>query len=269
MQSTDYFVWDADRVLLDLGFFELRWYSLLFMLAFLIGFFIERKMFKDAGRKEEDVERLLLYVLIATVVGARLGHVIFYDLGYYLRHPAEILAVWHGGLASHGAAVGILYAMYLFVKQYRNMTYLWLADRVVTVVALAGAFIRTGNFFNSEIIGRATDLPWAVVFAKVDMIPRHPTMLYEALLSLGVFILLWVVYRRYNNHPPEGSLFGLFLSLLFGGRLLLEFSKVPQAGFAADWILNMGQLLSIPLIAIGLWLIFSKVDWGKNTESDQ
>lgn len=241
-----------------------RWYGILFAGAFLAGYVVESKMFHHAGRTQEELERLLTYVLIATVIGARLGHVIFYDLGFYLRNPAEILAIWHGGLASHGAAIGILLAMYLYVQKKKDMSFLWLADRVVVVVALGGAFIRTGNFINSEIIGKATDLPWAVIFPRLDMVPRHPTMLYEAVWSLVVFGILWAMYKRYRNNPPEGSLFATFLVLLFSGRFLLEFTKINQAAFTSDWALNMGQWLSLPLIAVGIWLIVKKVRWKRN-----
>ncbi|MDZ7771308.1 MAG: prolipoprotein diacylglyceryl transferase [Balneolaceae bacterium] len=244
-----------------IGPIQPHWYGFLFAMAFVAGFAIESRLFRDGGRSMEELEQLLTYILIATVVGARLGHILFYDPVYYLTHPSQILAVWEGGLASHGAAIGILLAMYLFVRKRRDMSFLWLADRVVVVVALGGAFIRTGNFVNSEIIGKPTELPWGVIFSRIDMVPRHPTMLYEALLCLLVFGILLLVYRRYRRQPPEGSLFGIFLVLLFGGRFLLEYTKVFQAEFAANWMFNMGQLLSIPLIVLGLWLLARKVDW--------
>ena len=242
------------------GPIEIRWYGVLFALSFLTGYAIEYRLFKDAGRPLEELDRLLTYILIATIVGARLGHVIFYDVGFYLRNPFEIIAIWHGGLASHGAAIAIIIAMYLFAKKHKGMTFLWLADRLVISVALAGAFIRTGNFFNSEILGRATDLPWAVVFARVDQIPRHPTMLYEALLCLVVLAVIVAIYRWYKTNPPQGAIFGAFLSILFLGRFLLEYTKTRQAAFAEEWALSMGQWLSIPLVIYGIWLLW-KVDW--------
>jgi prolipoprotein diacylglyceryl transferase len=253
----------------EIGPIRPRWYGILFASSFLIGFWLTRRMFIHAGRDPLEVDQLLTYVLIATVVGARLGHVIFYDLMFYLRHPAEILAIWHGGLASHGAAIGILIALYLFARKKADMSFLWLADRVVVVVAIAGAFIRTGNFMNSEIVGEPTDMAWGIIFAKLDMIPRHPTMLYEALLCILVFAILWKVYYSYEKTPPEGSLFSLFLTILFSGRFLLEFTKIDQAKFASDWAINMGQWLSVPLIILGVWLMVKKVNWKRSKLAKQ
>jgi len=255
-------------VIEQIGPIQPRWYGVLFACSFLVGYALMHRMYKAGGRTQEELDKILTYVLIATVIGARLGHVIFYDLELYMRYPSEIIAIWNGGLASHGAAIGIILAMYLYVKKVKNMSFLWLADRVVIVVAIGGAFIRTGNFMNSEIVGQPTDLPWAVVFqnaaglnAAEQMLPRHPTMLYEALLCIVVFGILWSLYKRYKQQPPEGSIFGLFLILLFGGRFFLEFTKIPQAAFASGWMFNMGQWLSIPLVAIGFWLLWKKVDW--------
>ncbi len=241
-----------------------RWYGLLWAAGFAFGYLIMSKMYAHAGRTQEELDKVFIYVFIATVIGARLGHVIFYAPVYYLRHPGEILAIWHGGLASHGAAIGILLAMYFYVKKVKGMSFLWLADRVVTVVALAGAFIRIGNFMNSEIVGEPSDLPWAIVFPRANLIPagvpRHPSMLYEALLCFAVFFLLLFIYKKYKNRPPEGSLFGIFLVTLFGVRFWLEAYKADQANFETT-ILTMGQWLSIPLILAGIWVLWKKVDW--------
>jgi prolipoprotein diacylglyceryl transferase len=252
-------------VINEIGPIQPRWYGFLFAGAFAFGYYMMFKMYKHADYTQEDLDVLLFYVLFATVIGARLGHVIFYDLGYYARNLDQVLAIWRGGLASHGAAIGILLAMYFYAKKYADMSFLWIADRVVVVVASGGAFIRTGNFINSEIVGKPTDLPWGIIFTNArvadPMVPRHPTMLYEALLCVAIFALLWVIYKRYKNNPPEGAIFGTFLVLLFGGRFLLEFTKINQAAFAAEWTINMGQWLSIPLIAAGIWLLASKVNW--------
>lgn len=273
LQASEYFSWSMDPVAFSLGPLEPRWYGILFASAFVVGYLLMRRMYDKAGRTQDELDKLLTYVMIGTIIGARLGHVLFYEPEYYLRFPSQILAIWRGGLASHGAAVGILLAMYLYVKKVKNMDFMWLADRVVIVVAIGGAFIRTGNFMNSEIVGKATDLPWAIVFENARslteaerMVPRHPTMLYEALLCIVIFILLWSLYKKYKSAPPRGSIFGLFLIMLFSGRFLLEFTKINQAAFTADWSLNMGQWLSVPLVAFGAWLLWKKVNWSKSAE---
>lgn len=248
----------------SIGPIEPRWYGLMFASAFIFGYLLASKLLRDGGRTIEEIDLLLIYVLIATVVGARLGHVIFYDLDYYLRNPQLIPAIWRGGLASHGAALAIILAMWLYVKKVPRMTFLWLADRVVPAVAIGGMFIRIGNFFNSEILGHATDLPWAVIFANIDMIPRHPSMLYESLSTIVVLAVLLTIYYKYDKEPPEGSLFGSFLVLLFSGRFLIEFTKLHHSDFEEALILNMGQWLSIPLVLIGVWLLVSKVNWKKD-----
>src|SRR5699024_4396062 len=268
MQHFNHIVWNVDPIAFSLGPLELRWYGILFASAFLVGYFLMRKMYRAANRTMEELDQLLTYVMLATVIGARLGHVLFYDPGFYFSHPFEIIAIWHGGLASHGAAIGILLAMYLYTRKVRDMSFLWLADRVGIVVASGGAFIRVGNFINSEILGKPSDLPWAVIFknapqltAAQQMTPRHPAMLYEALRCVVIFGILWYVYKRYKMQPPEGGLFGIFLTLLFGGRFLLEYFKMDQAAFASG-VFSMGQWLSIPLILYGLWLLFKKANWG-------
>lgn len=195
-------------------------------------------------------------MILGTVIGARLGHCLFYEPSYYLSHPIEILKVWNGGLASHGAAIGILISVYLFTKKYKDFNYAWVLDRVVIVVALAGFFIRIGNFFNSEIIGLPTDLPWAVVFHRIDALPRHPSMLYESFSYMAIFIYLWSKYSKWKAETPKFAIFSRFLILVFSARFLIEFTKENQSLFENGMILNMGQLLSIPLILLGIFLYF-------------
>ena len=161
---------------------------------------------------DKDIDDLLVYVMIGTIVGARLGHVLFYNPGFYLSNPVEILKVWEGGLASHGAAIGNLLALYLFTQKKKIYNYLWLVDRVVISVALGGSLVRIGNFFNSEIIGAPTDVPWAIVFKRIDMIPRHPSQLYEALAYLIIFFILISIYNRKKANTQPGFLFGFFLA---------------------------------------------------------
>lgn len=244
-----------------LGPIQPRWYGLMFAFAFISGYAIGFRLFLDAGRSQEDLDRLLIYVLVATIIGARLGHVFFYEAEFYLRNIHLIPQVWTGGLASHGAAIGIIAAMWIYARKTAGTTFFWVADRVVPGVAIGGMFIRIGNFFNSEILGLPTELPWAVIFTRVDMLPRHPSMLYESLLCILVLITLAAIYYKYDKKPPEGSLFGTFLVMLFSGRFLIEFTKETLADFMAGSILDMGQLLSIPFVLIGAWLLIKVVKW--------
>jgi prolipoprotein diacylglyceryl transferase len=183
----------------SIGPITVRWYGLLFAMAFIVGYKILTWMYKRDGKPENDVEQLTVYMIIGTVIGARLGHCLFYNPEYYLAHPIEILMVWKGGLASHGAAVGILISMYIYSNLKKDQSYLWVMDRVVIATALGGSFIRLGNLFNSEIIGKPADVPWAFIFTKIDDVPRHPTPLYESLAYLIIFLILHDV--KILTHP--------------------------------------------------------------------
>lgn len=252
--------WDVSPEIFSLGPITIRWYGLLFAASFLVGFQIMTRIFKDENKSQNDLNDLLWYMLIGTVVGARLGHCLFYNPEYYLANPLEIFMTWKGGLASHGAAIGIVYAMYLYSKKKKGQSFLWVMDRVVITVALAGFFIRTGNLMNSEIIGRVTDVPWAFKFVNAyvsdPMLPRHPAQLYEALSYLTIFILLFTIYKKSYKTIKEGYIYGLFLVLIFSARFIIEFFKENQSSFEQGMTLNMGQLLSIPLILWGLYLLF-------------
>ena len=250
-------VWDVSPEIFSIGPVSIRYYSLLFLISFLTGIYITKRIFKIENYPDKDIDDLLVYVMIGTIVGARLGHVLFYNPGYYLSNPVEILKVWEGGLASHGAAVGNLLALYLFTKKKKIYHYLWLVDRVVISVAFGGALVRLGNFFNSEIIGAPTDLPWAIVFKKVDMIPRHPSQLYESLAYLLIFLILLAIYNRKKADTQPGFLFVFFLAAVFGFRFFVEFLKENQEAFEAALPINMGQILSIPLVLVGLYMMFS------------
>jgi phosphatidylglycerol:prolipoprotein diacylglycerol transferase len=243
----------------NIGSLEIRWYGILFALAFLIGYQIMEWMFKVENKNPKLVDNLTLTMIISTVVGARLGHCLFYDPVYYLSNPLEILAIRKGGLASHGAAIAILIGLWLFArKRAKDITFLWVVDRISIVVALAGSFIRLGNFFNQEIYGEPTSLPWAVVFADVDELSRHPVQLYESISYLLIFIFLFSYYNKRRVKTHDGNIFGLFLVLVFGARFVLEYFKVNQAAFIGEFPLNMGQMLSIPFVAIGLFLLIRK-----------
>ncbi|PWV58516.1 prolipoprotein diacylglyceryl transferase [Plasticicumulans acidivorans] len=246
--------WNVDPELLHIGGFALRWYGLLFAAAFLVGYEIMRRVFRAEGKPEADLDALLLYMMLGTVIGARLGHTLIYAPDYYLAHPWKILAVWEGGLASHGGAVGIFIALWWYARKRPDQPWLWLLDRLSIPTALGGAFIRLGNLFNSEILGHPASVPWAVVFERVDSLPRHPVMVYEALAYLAIFILLRVLYRRRLAATPPGMLLGTFLLTVFGARFVLEFFKEEQA----DWVagsLTVGQWLSVPMVMAGLILL--------------
>lgn len=241
------------------GGFSVRWYGLLFAISFIIGYMIVQKMFKKEGVPIKVLDELATYMIIFTVVGARLGHCLFYEPDYYLSHPLDILKIWEGGLASHGAAVGILIGLYFFSKRYK-LHYLWVLDRVVVAVTLAGCLIRLGNLMNSEIFGDVTTLPWGFVFVRYFgegyQLAHHPTQIYEAIGYLFLFVFLYRYYWKHNGAPAEGAIFGYFLVVLWTIRFFIEFIKLPQVDFENTMILNMGQLLSIPFIIVGAILLY-------------
>jgi phosphatidylglycerol:prolipoprotein diacylglycerol transferase len=252
-------VWNASPIIFQIGPVAIRWYSLCFAVSFLIGNAIMEKIYRKEGKNEENLFALLVHMIAGTVIGARLGQVLFYEPGYFFSHLSEIPQVWHGGLASHGAAIAIPISIWLYARKHRDEPYWWLMDRLGIITALAGFFIRVGNFFNSEILGKASDLPWAIVFARVDQIPRHPAMLYEAACYLAIFVYLYCSYWRQTNAGkkiPQGEHFGKFLMLIFGVRIVIEFCKERQSAFEIGLPLDMGQLLSIPLVIFGAWLIW-------------
>jgi len=249
--------WTTNPIIFELGPFALRWYGLFFALAFVIGTAILRRMYQIEGKPVEETDTLLTYGVLAVVVGARLGHVLFYEPAYYLSNPLEIFAVWHGGLASHGGGIGSLLVLYWFAKKF-NHSFLWICDRIAVLVPMTGALIRTGNFFNSEIIGKATDGTWGVIFARIDGTPRHPAQLYEAACYLLIFgcLLLW--YGAAKSKDFQGRLLGLMLVGVFTARFGIEMIKENQVAFESAMAFNMGQLLSIPFVLLGAWLLLRK-----------
>lgn len=251
----DFITWNADPKIVDLGPLEVRWYGLFFALTFFLGYLIMAKIYKKENVKMEMLDKITIYIFFGTLLGARLGHCLFYQPDYYLSNPLEILYVWEGGLASHGAMIGILLALFLFNHKYK-MSLLWMLDRIAIVTALSGFFIRMGNLFNSEILGTQTDVPWAFVFVRVDNIPRHPSQFYEALFYLVIFVFLLLFYQKLKAQIKGGLLFGWLLVLLFGFRFFVEFIKESQVAFENSMSLNMGQLLSIPAVLLGLTMIF-------------
>lgn len=258
-------VWDIDPVLLSIGGFAVRYYSLCWLAAFAACYHVMRSIFRREALSAEHLDALLAYVFLGTFIGARLGHCLFYETHYYLAHPWRIviplyeradgsLGFGFMGLASHGAAIGIVVSLILYARRYRFPV--WeLLDKLGVVAPLGGAFIRLGNFFNSEIIGAPTDGPWGVVFSRVDPLPRHPAQLYEALGYFAAFAVTYVAYGRSRGKVGTGYFFGLSVLLIFGLRFAVEFVKEVQEPFEAylrDSIsLDMGQLLSIPFILTG------------------
>jgi prolipoprotein diacylglyceryl transferase len=258
MEPKNGIVWDVDPVMFHIGNWSVRWYGLLFALGFIFGIIIVTRMFKKDNINKNWIDSLFLYVVIGTVIGARLGHVFFYDWAYYKVHPAEILKIWHGGLASHGAAIAIPLMLWLWSRKVSKKSILWALDCIVVPVGLAGACIRTGNLINSEIYGNPTSVPWAFIFIREDNIPRHPTQIYEALAYLIIFGVLMYLFFKTEIRFKEGRIFGWFMLLLFGFRFFIEFLKADQVAFEANMSLNMGQWLSIPLALVGLFFILWK-----------
>lgn len=250
--------WDPSPVIFELGPLPIRWYSLGWFLAFGCGFLIVQWMYRREDKPEKDLDTILLYMIIGAIVGARLGHCFFYRPEYYLSNPLEIVAFWKGfrGLASHGGALGILVSLCIFSRRHPDQPYLWLLDRVAVPTALGGMFIRLGNFMNSEILGTPTDLPWAVVFARIDPVPRHPAQLYEAGAYGLVFVALFLLYRRKGQELSPGAIIGSFLALVFTARFFIEFVKERHAPFTEGLPLSMGQILSIPMVALGIGLLW-------------
>jgi len=250
--------WDVNPEIFRIGSFAVRWYGLLFASSFLFGYIIMNKMFKNENLPESVLDRLTVYMALGTIIGARLGHCFFYEPGYYLSNPIEIFKIWRGGLASHGAAIGILIALWLFVRKEKK-DYAWVIDRIAIVVAISGFFIRTGNLMNSEIYGVETTVPWGFVFLRNgETAPKHPTQIYEALAYLAVFILLYKIYWNKKGEHIQGILISLFLIFVFTSRFFIEFLKEDQVAFESAMKLNMGQWLSIPFVIGGfVWLFYS------------
>ncbi len=258
--------WNVDPVIFNIGSFGLRWYSLGFLLAFILGYYIMNKMFLREKVETKYLDSLVIYMFVAVLVGARLGHCLFYEPDYFLtsEHWLEIFLPFnmktgqftgYQGLASHGAAIAILVAIWLFYRKYK-MNVWWILDRLVIVVALGGAFIRLGNLFNSEIYGFETSLPWGFIFERNgETVPKHPTQLYESLSYLIIFTVCYLVYRKKDGKLHNGRLFGWWLVTLFGMRFLIEFVKEEQVDFEKGMTLDMGQWLSVPFILAGILLV--------------
>ena len=260
------YTWDPSEGI-DLGFFVVRYYSLMFVVAFTLGWFIMKRIYKNENVSEEKLDSLFIYTVIATLLGARLGHVIFYQTELIWQDPLAVFLpiqtvpefefTGFQGLASHGAAIAIIIAMFMYSKRIIKKPVLWILDRIVIAVACGGIFVRLGNFINSEIIGKPTNSDYGVIFKQLgETFPRHPAQLYESAGYIIVFLILWFIYWKTNKRQYLGYIFGAFLILLWTVRFLVEFVKEAQVENRAEWALNTGQWLSIPFILIGLYFMF-------------
>ena len=253
--------WDVNPEIFSLGAISIRWYSVLFISGFILGWYIFKWFFKREGISEKLLDPLLYTLLIGTIVGARLGHCLFYQPDYYLtaEHFWEIFQPWKGGLASHGGTIALFIAMWWFAKHYgkkHDFDFIWILDHLCIAVCFAATFIRLGNLMNSEIYGDVTTLPWGFVFeGRGETEPKHPTQLYEALSYAILGVALILMYKNRVKWMYKGSYIGIFFIVLFGMRFLIEFIKEDQVAFEAGMALNMGQWLSIPFILIGVGLL--------------
>jgi len=247
--------WNVDPEIFRVGRFAIRYYGVLWALSFYLGYLIFERFVKKEGLPEGFLDSLTVYMVVGTVLGARLGHCLFYEPDYYLSHPLDILKNLAGRLASHGAAIGIILALYFFSRK-QKVSMLYVLDRIVITVALSGFLIRLGNLMNSEIYGTETNLPWGFIFERnKELFPKHPTQLYEAFVYLLIFFVLYLIYAKSHSKPRKGLIFGIFLTAVFGARFLIEFIKEPQVDFEKTMSLNMGQLLSIPFVVAGIGFI--------------
>ncbi len=264
--------WDVTPELIE-GWKTPNLYGLLFVSGLILGYFVIKRMYNKDGLDEKYLDSLVLYMVVSIIVGARLGHVFFYgpyfddpltgETGYF-SHPMSIFKVWEGGLASHGAVVSILIALYYYSKKVVQKPYLWVLDRISAPIAIAGCFIRLGNLVNHEIVGVPSNLPWAFSFTRFyneelhqyDLTPRHPAQLYEAICYLLAFLILIFIYWKKEGYKKPGLVFGFFLILIFGARFCVEFIKIGQTARDSVLFINTGQILSIPLVLAGLFLIY-------------
>jgi prolipoprotein diacylglyceryl transferase len=273
----DYITWTADPAIFSIGSHEIRWYGIAFVIGFAIGYLIVERMWKNEKLTPAWIDLLLTYTVLGTVLGARLGHCLFYDPGYYLTHPVEILKIWEGGLASHGGTLGVIVAIYFYSKRVSHRSMLWTFDKLVVPTGLVAALIRLGNLMNHEIYGHATDKPWGFRFIEnlhawkrgiepVFSAPSHPTQLYEAGCYLLTFALCMWLYFKKEAYKKEGLIFGLFMICIFGSRFFIEFLKNNQEDFEANLPLNMGQLLSIPFVLAGIYFVWKALTNNKAYE---
>ncbi|MGK5094193.1 prolipoprotein diacylglyceryl transferase [Deltaproteobacteria bacterium TL4] len=253
--KSSYLLWDVHPVAFQFGNLAIRWYGLSWTLALAVGYLLLWWLFK-VEHKEQYLDEFVLFGIIGTFVGARLGHYLFYQPQVFIENPLQILKFWkQGGMASHGSGVGMMIAFGLYSQRHPQFSLLWLLDRGALVVPCAGAIIRMGNLLNSEIIGKPTEVPWAFIFTRVDLLPRHPTQIYEAIGYLTIFFIMRAYYLKRKGETPPGGLLGIFLTSVFVLRFVVEFFKESHSAFEQTLPLNMGQLLSLPLILLGMGIL--------------
>ena len=256
--------WNPDVVALDLGFFAIRWYSLCWCIGLLSVYWLMHRLYKQQRIPEEKFEPMFMYCFLGILIGARLGNCLFYEPAYFLSHPIEMVAPFrhlpdgswkftgYEGLASHGGTLGLMLAIWLYARNMK-LNIMHVLDNVAIVTPICACAIRMGNLMNSEIIGRPTDVPWAFIFERVDMLPRHPGQLYEAICYACFFFIGWFFYKKYPQKVGTGFFFGLCLFLIFTSRIFIEYTKENQEAFVNGMLFNMGQLLSVPFVLLGLY----------------
>ena len=274
--------WKIDPAIFHLGSMEVRWYALMFIIGLTIGYNIVNRMWKREGLNPQWIDSLLFYTIIGMIVGARLGHCLFYSPAHYLSNPIEILKTWEGGLASHGGVIGIIVAVYFYSKKVSHKNMMWTFDKLVTPTGLVAALIRIGNLINHEVYGHPTSLPWGFRFVEnlaawrkdgatpIFSPPSHPTQLYEAFFYLLTFVLCMWLYFKKDAWKKEGLIFGIFMICIFTSRFFIEFLKNMQELFEEGMLLNMGQLLSIPFIILGVYCVWKALrkDDNKTTKAE-
>ncbi len=256
-------VWDVSPTLIKLGSFEVRWYGLMWGLGFILAYEYANRLFRKEKYPEEWVDKLFVYSIVSVVIGARLGHCLFYEWDYYGAHPAEIFKIWKGGLASHGGVFAVILAWMCFSKKVTKQSVWWLFDRLIPSVAVLCFCIRFGNLMNSEIFGYPTTMPWGFEFVRSREWQQlyqgqacHPTQIYEMLYCLTAGVVAWVMYHKFHLQKYVGLITGVSLLIFFGTRFALEFMKNPQVAEEVNMTFNIGQWLSVPLILLGLYLIY-------------
>ncbi len=264
MDTALFITWHPDVVAIDLGFFAIRWYSLCWALGLMGVYLLMHHIYREQKLSDEKFEPLFIYCFLGILIGARLGHCLFYEPQYFLSHPVEMFLPirnipgegWkftgYEGLASHGGTIGLMIALWLYSRK-TGVKLIHVLDNVAIVTPICACAIRLGNLMNSEIIGRPTNVPWAFVFERVDTVPRHPGQLYEAICYAIFFFVGWCFYRKYPQRVGTGWFFGLCLFLIFTSRILIEYTKENQVDFESGMLFNMGQLLSVPFVLLGIW----------------